>query len=542
MPYPGAAYQRAYRKRRKAAGGPLTRPVEVPEAAMPAKNPAQPKNPARAVADWAKKRLIVPFGHRNAGKPLVLPAYFVKFLSDALAPGVREAGCFVARKNAKSACVAALVLAYLADDGPLRRRGWRCGVASVSKEKAGELWQQIEDMISAAGLAGMVCGKVPRHVRSAWGRADFLSADRTSGHASGFDLAVVDELGLFPEKGRDLVSGLLSSTSARDGRLLAISVLGDSPLSHEMVARESDESTVVHVHRAPDGCRLDDEAAWRLANPTLGEIKSESYMQDMARRASANPPEQSAFRCYDLNQPGSPSVEMICDIALWNICAHKLKPERAGPCYVGFDLGGSASMTAGAAYWPATGRLDCWGAFGDLPSLADRGAADGIGERYVTMERRGELRTWPGRVTPVSEFLAWLAEELATETVALAAADRYRQAEGMDALSGAGAAWPMEWRAQGAGKDGSADVRAFQKATQSGTVRPGESLLIESAISESAIRYDGNGNPALDKGRSRGRIDALSAAVLAVGIGSRAAGQSQGFFYHVPNSGHRRAG
>ena len=42
-----------------------------------------------------------------------------------------------------------------------------------------------------------------------------------------------------------------------------------------------------------------------------------------------------------------------------------------------------------------------------------------------------------------------------------------------------------------------------------------------SAITESRLRYDGNGNPALDKGRQKGRIDALSAAVLAVGLGSR---------------------
>ena len=35
------------------------------------------------------------------------------------------------------------------------------------------------------------------------------------------------------------------------------------------------------------------------------------------------------------------------------------------------------------------------------------------------------------------------------------------------------------------------------------------------------LRYDGNGNPALHKGRQKGRIDALSAAVLAVGLGSR---------------------
>ena len=44
---------------------------------------------------------------------------------------------------------------------------------------------------------------------------------------------------------------------------------------------------------------------------------------------------------------------------------------------------------------------------------------------------------------------------------------------------------------------------------------------MESAIAETVIGRDTNGNPRLDKARSKGRIDALQAAVLAVGLGRR---------------------
>ena len=223
-----------------------------------------PADPAGAVAAWARSRLKVPPGHALAGEAMELPDYATDFFREALAAGVREAGCFVGRKNAKSAAVAVLALAHLADDEPLRRKGWRAGVASVSREKAVELWQQMEDITAASGLKGIRFGKVPRHASSPWGRCEFLSADKTAGHASGFDLAIADELGLFPERGRALVAGLLSSTSARDGRLLAISVIGDSPLSKEMIERADDSATVVHVHQPAKGCRLDDPAAWRL--------------------------------------------------------------------------------------------------------------------------------------------------------------------------------------------------------------------------------------------------------------------------------------
>ena len=525
-----AAYQRDYRERRRANGGkPLSESADLPE---PLSDATPCADPAGAVAEWARRRLRVPAGHPLAGGPMVLPDFAVRFFRDALCEGIREAALFCARKNGKSAILAVLVLAHLAHDGPLRRRGWRCGAASLSRDKAIELWQQVQDIALASGLSEVRCGKVPRHVASEFGRVDILSADKSAGHASGFDLAIADELGLFPEKGRDLVAGLLTSTSARDGRLLAISVIGDSPLTREMMDRQGDPATVVHVYQADKDCALEDERAWRAANPGLGSIKSRGYMRDMARRAAANPSEQATFRAFDLNQPGNPTREVIVPVDRWEAVAARRRPERTGPAFVGIDLGGSVSMTAAAIYWPDGGRLECYGGFGDVPDLRARGEADGVGGRYCDMEARGELRTWPGRVTPVSMFLRWIVELLEGEVPERALADRYRLAEAVDALVAAGVEWSMEWRAQGSGKDGSADVRAFQRAVHGATLRPGESLLLESAIAESALRYDANGNPALEKGRQKGRIDALSAAVLAVGAGERSkAVPDSGFWY-----------
>ena len=45
-----------------------------------------------------------------------------------------------------------------------------------------------------------------------------------------------------------------------------------------------------------------------------------------------------------------------------------------------------------------------------------------------------------------------------------------------------------------------------------------ENLSLGTAISKSTVRYDGNGNPGLDRANSRGRIDVLSAAVIAAGL------------------------
>ncbi len=92
----------------------------------------------------------------------------------------------------------------------------------------------------------------------------------------------------------------------------------------------------------------------------------------------------------------------------------------------------------------------------------------------------------------------------------------------------AGAEWNVEWRASGAGMHGSADIRGFRAEVLEAHLRVGPSLLMESAIFEAEVGRDTNGNPRLDRRRHRGRIDALQAAVLAVGIGRR---------YRLPRAG-----
>ena len=276
-------------------------------------------------------------------------------------------------------------------------------------------------------------------------------------------------------------------------------------------------------HAAPADAALDDEAAWHAANPGIADgIKSKSYMRDAATRALASPSDQALFRAHDLNQPQDPAREMIVSLHDWQgvIVAPDDLPERAGECVVGFDLGGSSSMSCAVALWARTGRVEAWGAFPDTPELSERSKADGAGNTYPEMLRRGEIAVYAGRVTPAAAFLSDVAARLAGENIVAAGADRYRRAEALDALTAAGVRWPLVWRGQGASAtaDGSADVRAFQRLVLSRSLRVRESLLLASAIADSSIRRDVSGNPALSKARTHGRIDALSAAVIACGL------------------------
>ena len=482
--------QARYRRRRKAE-----KLAAIPE---------PPADPVAALAEWSATKLIVPPGHPASGQPMELPDFAIDFLRDGW--NAHESALCVARKNAKSAICAVLVLAHLA--GPLRRSGWRGCVCSISKEKAAELRRQVVEIAEASGLEGITVRKspYPGSIEGAGGQTfETLSADRGAGHASGFDLVLIDETGLFPERQRELLAGLRSSVSARAGRIVHLSIKGDSPLYREIL---DNPATVKHVYAAANDCAIDDRGAWFMANPGLGTIKMVSYMEAEAERVANVPADEPSFRAFDLNLPHDPSREMVCSVADLKACFREAPPEPSGPCYLGFDFGEATSGTSAAVCFPETGLLWTWFAFGDNPDLKQRGRHDNAD--YLSMERRGELRTYPGRVVPVAGFLADVAADLDGFHVAGAAADGYKDSEVKDFVDKAGLHhWNIDFRRVGAGKDGGRDVRAFQRLIQTGKLAMNENLSLSTAISKSTIRRDANGNCG---------FDVLSAVIIACGL------------------------
>ena len=493
--------QRRYRERQRAAK------AKTPVVALPGPAPA---DPVGELASWARETLVVPPGHPAAGRPMVIP----DFAQDFLRAGwdAHESAMAISRKNAKSACCAVLALGHLV--GPLRTPGWRGAISSVSKEKAGELRNQVAAIAEASGLDVRIRrAPYPGKIESSTGTLEVLSADRTAGHSSGFDLVVVDETGLMPERSRELLAGLRSSVSAKGGRVIHISVRGDSPLFGEIL---DNPATIKRVYAAPEGCAIDDQAAWHAANPGIAAgIKQLGYMANEVHRVRGAPSDEPSFRAFDLNQNLDPTREMILSPDDLRACFVDDPPPREGRCFLGFDFGEATSSTAACAVWPATGRMETWQAFGDTPSLVERQRRDSA--PYVAMEARGELRTYPGRIVRLKMFLADLQADLAGCRVA-AAADSYKDSEVKDFLDRASVRWPIEFRRVGAGKDGGRDVRAFQRLVHQRRFTMAENLSLVTAISKSTLRRDANGNPGLDKASARGRIDVLSAAVIAAGL------------------------
>ena len=191
---------------------------------------------------------------------------------------------------------------------------------------------------------------------------------------------------------------------------------------------------------------------------------------------------------------------------------------------LGLDLGQNEAMSAAAAFWPETGRLEAVACFPEVPTLQERGLADGVGSLYVRMAEAGDLIVAGRRVSSIEELLTECLERWGTPGVIVC--DRWREAELREKLEKI--EFPMttlEVRGQGF-RDGGEDVRIFRKACASGSVQPERSLLLRAAMAEARVVGDPAGNWKLSKAtqggrRAHARDDAAAAAILAVSAGMR---------------------
>ena len=512
-----AARSRAFRARQRAERHSQQQPDRPPLGAD-----------ARAVVEWASSRLRVPPGHPLAGRPFNLEPWQTAIVGDVLTH--RETLLCCARKNAKSALVAVLVLAHLA--GPLRRPGWRCGVLSASRGKAGELLRQIEAIRDASDLEGLAVRRTPWPGRmfavDTGATVEIEGAGYASGHAAGYDLAVIDELGLLQERHRPMVGGMRSSVSAKGGRFVSLTIHASGPYVPEILDRRGAPGLAVHHYHGDPELALDDQENWAAANPGLGTIKTLQYMRDEAARVLDTPSDQALFRAADLNLPGAPAGELICSVESWRQCvaAPDELPPRSGRVFVGIDLGATKSFTSAAMYWPDTGRLEILTAAPDTPGLAARARHDGAGTLYERAHRDDALLVLSGRLTPVGPFVARLRAHLAGAAVGAIGCDRERHPELLHHLDDQGLGWRPVWRGAGAraADDAANDIRAFQRAVEGGTLRTPSNVLMVHAIGNAHLVRDAEGHAGkLRQSRQRARIDSLQAAVIAVGLGAAAA-------------------
>lgn len=491
-------------------------------------------NTADLVIDFLQT-LKVPEGP-SAGSPLVLADYQKKFVRGAMADSIMVGLLSIGRGNAKTALSAGIALACLMgvyDSQPKRE----IILAARNRDQARTAFQFVVGYVEGLGEGAQADFIIRRgskleveYKHNGGGLVRCIAADGKSILGGAPNLAIMDERAAWESaKGDTLENAILSGLGKRGGRALIIST--SAPDDGNAFSRWLDNpppGTYVQEHRPAPGLPADDEDSLIVANPGCAEnppigaplewLKAQA-VRAIARGGSA----LQSFRNLNRNERVSgEDRSLLLTVDEWLSCevGRDELPERDGPCVIGLDLGGSASMTCAAYYWPQTGRLEARGWFPTSPSLTDRGENDGVAGRYVEMNDRGELAVIGDKTVPVAPVLVAALAHVEECQVTCLVMDRYKAAELSEGVQRAGLRVPLVWRGFG-WKDGSEDIERLRRAAFDGNVRTLPSLLLRSAFADAITLVDPAGNHKLAKARSTGRIDAAAATVIAVAEGQR---------------------
>jgi phage terminase large subunit-like protein len=475
----------------------------------------------------------------NSGKPVTLAPFQRQFIKGAMADDTANAILSIGRGNGKSAITAGLALGGLI--GVWDRQPRREIIAAARTRDQGRIiWDFVAGFIASLPMEirrHFIFRRAPRLEIEFEGDGGghvlrVIAADGKSALGGAPTMAILDERGHWAlDRGDELEHALLSGLGKRDGRAFLISTSASDD-THPFSRWIDDPSpgSYVQEHRPAPGLPADDTESLLIANPgaPYGIGGSLEWLEAQAKRAmSRGGSSLTSFRLYNRNERVSgESRDLLITLDEWLGCETSALPPREGGVVIGIDLGGSASMTAAAFYWPATGRLECLGTFPSIPSLLDRGQTDGVAGRYVEMHDRGELSVLGDKTVPVAPWLAEVMRHVEGQNVIAITMDRYKQAELGEAIGRAGIRAPLVWRGQGF-RDGGEDCERFRRAAFDGLVKARPSLLLRSAFADAVCLRDPANNLKLAKARSTGRIDAAAASVLAVAQGARIAAKPQ---------------
>jgi phage terminase large subunit-like protein len=508
----------------------------------PVKRTPQGKARAKAVIDFIE-RLTVPSG-TGQGKPFKLDAFQKHFIRDIYEPhiganrAVRRAILSIARKNGKTALIAAIVLAHLV--GPEAIVHGEIYSAANDRDQAAivfkfarqivdlepELAAEIEVIPSTKTMIARRTGSVYRAI----------SAEAGTKHGYLPSLVVYDELA--QAKNRVLYDVLDTSFGARQEPLfITISTQSNDP--EHVLSKLIDDglsgvdpSIVCHLYAADEDCDLDDESQWEKANPALGKFRDREDLATAIRKAQRMPAEEPKVRNLFLNQRVAPVASLISR-AEWMACSSSDAALRDGEeVYLALDLSSVVDLTAllvGSVSDPCRIAPYFWKPREHLNEHSNRdfGASS---RRYQEWAEAGHLLISPGRTIDPEAIALFIAELTQRYRLKGLAYDRWRINDllrefdriGLQAYQDGDKGDGLRLVPWGQGfKDMGPAIDAVELAIIERKLQHPNNPILNWNMANAVATMDPAGNRKLDKDKARFRIDGAVALAMLLGLRSR---------------------
>lgn len=279
------------------------------------------------------------------GKPLRLARFQKEFLEEALADGVDSAILATPRGNGKSSGGGAFAVWALFDDdetgapqvpivattiGQAIRSCYGVAVSMVKAEP-----ELLRRSLIYTGIA------TPR-VTVPFNEGEMFPIANDPDGLQGLDpsFGIFDEIGFQPQTSWDSLGG---GTGKRD-RSLIVGV-GTPGLNHDnalyhvrklLSEGERLPGLVFREYAAPDGCALDDRKAWRTANPAIGA----KFLRISALETDLRLRPEGWFRVFRLGQhiEGVDSWLGASGAQVWEGLTNPYEFTSDAPVYVGVDI------------------------------------------------------------------------------------------------------------------------------------------------------------------------------------------------------------
>ena len=476
---------------------------------------------AERVIAFIERYCLVPDG-KLVGQPLVLNRFQKRFIKAIFGKGVRRGILSIARKNGKTALIAAILLAFVI--GPEAVKNSQVVSGAMSRDQAAIVFSLACKMLQANPELDGLYRIVPSSKRIYGLRMNVeyraLAADGATAHGLSPVLAILDEVGQVRGPQSDFIDAITTAQGAHEKPLL-LTISTQAPTDGDLLSiwidsAKDDPATVCHLYAADKDCDLMDEKAWRAANPALGVFRSLEDVQDQASQAVSTPVRENTFRNLILNQRvqmHSPAVS----VGVWKANGGEVDPgvfERQ-PVYGGLDLSQTTDLTALVLVARADGVAHVQSHFWTPEAtLGERSRRDRV--PYDLWVRQGHMRATPGKTVQYSQVVQDIAEIIADMDVALIRFDRYRMDIFRAAMDQAGLDLPLEEFGQGY-----VSMTPAWEATESlllqETVRHGSHPVLNMCALNAVLKDDPAGNKKLDKSKSNGRIDGMVSLTMAIG-------------------------
>ncbi|MDE1901312.1 MAG: terminase large subunit [Alphaproteobacteria bacterium] len=440
----------------------------------------------------------------------------------------RTAYVEVARKNGKSVMLAGTALYALVADGEL---GAHVYAAATTRDQARIIFGEAERMVDASPP---LRARITRTVNnlavlltSSWFRP--LSADATKMDGLNVHFAAVDEVHEHPNP--DIIQKLNTATGARREPLIfEITTAGYNRQSvcrqhHEFsvkvlegtVPPEASDSWFAYIATIDPSDDWTNPDVWIKANPSLGVTVKIDDLKRQVDEAREMPAQQNAIRRLRLNE-WTEQVTRWIDMAVWADGADVVNEDEliGRPCYGGLDLARVNDLSSLALVFPPEQPGENvkviwrhWCPAEDILRRARRDRAP-----YPTWRDQGHLTATEGNTTDF-KFIEAEILSLSTKFNLLEVAyDRTFAGELVRNLQDEGV--NMVEFGQGFISMGPAAAE-FMRLLIARALKHGGNPVATWCASNVSVRRDPAGNEKPDKEKSTERIDAIVAAIMAVG-------------------------